>query len=113
MYLPWVLCLFNMIIRGNGLSELMGILVGHLYFFLMFKYPQDFGGRSFLTTPQVGVVGLNVFRSLFHILNSVQLFPTFYDTRTFEKTFLFLLDFVQVATESARRRFGIRAGAVL
>ena len=53
MYLPWVLCLFNMIIRGNGMSELMGILVGHLYFFLMFKYPQDFGGRSFLSTPQV------------------------------------------------------------
>ena len=54
MYLPWVLCLFNMIIRGNGMTELMGIFVGHLYFFLMFKYPQDFGGRSFLSTPQVG-----------------------------------------------------------
>jgi len=52
MYLPWVLCLFNMIIRGNGMTELMGIFVGHLYFFLMFKYPQDFGGRSFLSTPQ-------------------------------------------------------------
>lgn len=53
MYLPWVLCLFNMIIRGNGMTELMGIFVGHLYFFLMFKYPQDFGGRSFLSTPQI------------------------------------------------------------
>ena len=60
-----------MIIRGNGLSELMGILVGHLYFFLMFKYPQDFGGRSFLTTPQVSIVDLNVFLSEFKVWNSV------------------------------------------
>ncbi|XP_070574113.1 derlin-1-like [Ptychodera flava] len=53
MYLPWVLVAFNMIIRGAGLSELIGIVVGHLYFFLMFKYPQDFGGRQFLSTPQI------------------------------------------------------------
>jgi len=52
MYLPWVLVAFNMIIRGGGLNEILGILVGHLYFFLMFKYPQDFGGRTFLSTPQ-------------------------------------------------------------
>ena len=32
--------------------EIIGILVGHLYFFLMFKYPQDFGGRRFISTPQ-------------------------------------------------------------
>ncbi|KAI0218961.1 Derlin-1 [Lamellibrachia satsuma] len=51
MYLPWVLVGFNMIIRGGGLQELVGILVGHLYFFLMFKYPQDFGGFRFLKTP--------------------------------------------------------------
>ncbi|XP_033096363.1 derlin-1-like [Anneissia japonica] len=51
MYLPWVLVGFNMIIRGAGFGELIGIVVGHLYFFLMFKYPQDFGGRQFLTTP--------------------------------------------------------------
>ncbi|KAK2179431.1 hypothetical protein NP493_491g02039 [Ridgeia piscesae] len=52
MYLPWVLVGFNMIIRGGGLQELVGILVGHLYFFLMFKYPQDFGGFHFLKTPE-------------------------------------------------------------
>uniref|UniRef100_A0A3Q3INL9 Derlin n=1 Tax=Monopterus albus TaxID=43700 RepID=A0A3Q3INL9_MONAL len=33
-------------------NELTGNLVGHLYFFLMFKYPMDLGGRSFLTTPE-------------------------------------------------------------
>ena len=31
--------------------ELCGILIGHMYFFLMFKYPQDFGGPSLLSTP--------------------------------------------------------------
>ena len=33
--------------------ELVGILVGHLYFFLSFKYPQDFGGPALLKTPQI------------------------------------------------------------
>lgn len=53
MYLPWVLAIFNMVIQGGGLTELLGIFVGHLYFFLMFKYPQDFGGTRFLTTPSI------------------------------------------------------------
>jgi len=52
MYLPWVLVAFNMIIRGGGMNELIGILVGHLYYFLMFRYPQEFGGRQFINTPQ-------------------------------------------------------------
>lgn len=52
MYLPWVLLGFNVVIAGGGVMELIGILVGHLYFFLMFKYPQDFGGPSLLSTPQ-------------------------------------------------------------
>ncbi|OWF51050.1 derlin-1-like [Mizuhopecten yessoensis] len=53
MYLPWVLLAFNMILGQGGISELLGILVGHLYFFLMFKYPQDFGGARFLTVPSI------------------------------------------------------------
>ncbi len=53
MYLPWILVGFNMILRGGGINELIGILVGHLYFFLMFKYPQDFGGTAFLRTPAI------------------------------------------------------------
>ncbi|XP_076370492.1 derlin 1 [Tachypleus tridentatus] len=53
MYLPWVLFAFQFIISGGGFDDLIGILVGHLYFFLMFKYPQDFGGRAFLQTPQI------------------------------------------------------------
>ncbi|KRY31445.1 Derlin-1, partial [Trichinella spiralis] len=52
LYLPWALMFFNMILRGGGFNELVGILVGHLYFFLAIKYPQEFGGRSFLQTPK-------------------------------------------------------------
>ncbi|XP_059363849.1 derlin-1-like [Carassius carassius] len=51
-YLPWVILGFNYIIGGSIVNELIGNLVGHLYFFLMFKYPMDLGGRSFLSTPQ-------------------------------------------------------------
>uniref|UniRef100_A0A6I8PCC9 Derlin n=1 Tax=Ornithorhynchus anatinus TaxID=9258 RepID=A0A6I8PCC9_ORNAN len=51
-YLPWVILGFNYIIGGSVINELVGNLVGHLYFFLMFKYPMDLGGRNFLSTPQ-------------------------------------------------------------
>lgn len=53
MYLPWVLLAFNVVISGGGIMEIVGILVGHLYFFLTYKYPQDFGGASLLTTPSI------------------------------------------------------------
>lgn len=53
MYLPWVLLAFNVIVAGGGMMEFVGILVGHLYFFLTFKYPQDFGGATLLNTPQI------------------------------------------------------------
>jgi len=43
---------FNFIISGGVLDLLCGIVVGHLYFFLKFKYPRDFGGPSLLETPQ-------------------------------------------------------------
>ncbi|CAF0874108.1 unnamed protein product [Brachionus calyciflorus] len=52
MYLPWVLVGFNMIIRGGGFNDLIGIAVGHLYFFLMFRYPET-NGMNLLKTPEV------------------------------------------------------------
>lgn len=78
MYLPWVLFAFNLIISGgyvlnkfadlflcfnfttiqvhfdccSGILELVGILIGHLYFFLTFQLPQEMGGPTFLSTPQ-------------------------------------------------------------
>lgn len=53
MYLPWVLLAFNMVMSGGGILELIGIMVGHLSFFLLFKYPQEFGGRTILTPPAI------------------------------------------------------------
>ncbi|XP_023236174.1 derlin-1-like isoform X1 [Centruroides sculpturatus] len=53
LYLPWVLLAFNVLFSGGGLYELIGILVGHLYFFFKFKYPQEFGGRALLRTPDI------------------------------------------------------------
>lgn len=53
MYLPWVLMLFNLIIAGGGIMELMGIMIGHLYYFMVFKYPQEFGGPVLLSTPRI------------------------------------------------------------
>ncbi|KAK0426533.1 hypothetical protein QR680_009757 [Steinernema hermaphroditum] len=51
VYLPWVLVLFNMILRGT-MVELAGVVVGHIYYFLMYSYPQEFGGASLIKTPQ-------------------------------------------------------------
>ncbi|KAJ8041205.1 Derlin-1 [Holothuria leucospilota] len=56
MVMPfWLHSIINnfLSIYFRGLAELLGILVGHLYFFLMFKYPQDFGGRALLKTPEI------------------------------------------------------------
>lgn len=33
--------------------ELFGILVGHMYVFLKFKYPQELGGPELLNTPKI------------------------------------------------------------
>jgi len=51
MYLPWVLFAFNLVVNGRGMLDLVGIVVGHLFFFLMFQYPQEFNGPQVLTTP--------------------------------------------------------------
>ncbi|CAH1101212.1 unnamed protein product [Psylliodes chrysocephalus] len=51
LYLPWVLLAFNLVLSGGGIMELFGILIGHLYFFLMFKYPQELDGPALLQTP--------------------------------------------------------------
>lgn len=35
----------------RGYYELIGIIVGHLYYFIKYKYQQDFGGAALLQTP--------------------------------------------------------------
>lgn len=53
VYLPWVLFGFNFILRGGGFDELIGIFVGHLYYFLKYKYPQEHRGPDILQTPGI------------------------------------------------------------
>lgn len=36
----------------SGFEELLGILVGHLYYFLTITYPQERGGSALIQTPQ-------------------------------------------------------------
>ena len=36
----------------SWMGMLLGIVVGHLYFFITMKYPQEFGGRQLIHTPQ-------------------------------------------------------------
>lgn len=42
----------NFLLGGGGTSELMGILVGHLYYFVMMKYPAE-QGTTLLQTPEI------------------------------------------------------------
>ncbi|BHF76256.1 Derlin 1 [Sparganum proliferum] len=51
IYFPWALVVFNIIIRGSALMELVGIFVGHVYYFFAHQYPQEFGGPQLLKTP--------------------------------------------------------------
>ncbi|TGZ62004.1 hypothetical protein CRM22_007668 [Opisthorchis felineus] len=51
MYFPWVLVVFNLIVRGSVLMELTGIVVGHMYYFFTSQYPQEHGGPVLLKTP--------------------------------------------------------------
>lgn len=50
-YLPWALFGMNFLLSGGGMSELAGILVGHLYYFVMMKYPAE-QGVTLIRTPQ-------------------------------------------------------------
>jgi Derlin-2/3 len=38
-YLPWVLLLFSLVIGNPVETDLLGIIVGHIYYFLEFVYP--------------------------------------------------------------------------
>lgn len=51
-YLPWILLGFNMILGGGGILEIIGIITGHLFYFLKFIYPET-SGTSLLETPQI------------------------------------------------------------
>uniref|UniRef100_A0A0C9RXV1 Derlin n=1 Tax=Wollemia nobilis TaxID=56998 RepID=A0A0C9RXV1_9CONI len=49
-YLPWVMLALNVIFGSPLLPDLMGIIVGHLYYFLAELHPRA-GGKNLLKTP--------------------------------------------------------------
>ena len=53
IYLLWMLMVFGLIVANDGFNELLGIFIGHTYYFLKFRYPTEFGGPNLLETPQV------------------------------------------------------------
>ncbi|KAL5467442.1 hypothetical protein EMCRGX_G031666 [Ephydatia muelleri] len=52
MYFPWVLFFFFFILGDDWVTMLLGIVVGHLYYFITDTWPQYYGGRQFISTPQ-------------------------------------------------------------
>lgn len=52
-YLPWVLLGFSLILGNSVLVDLMGIAVGHIYYFLEDVFPMQPGGFQILKTPWI------------------------------------------------------------
>jgi hypothetical protein len=57
-YLPWVLLLFSMFIGNPIETDLLGIVVGHVYYFLEFVYPhvarvRGWRRQKLLVTPRL------------------------------------------------------------
>uniref|UniRef100_A0A1B6C6I4 Derlin n=1 Tax=Clastoptera arizonana TaxID=38151 RepID=A0A1B6C6I4_9HEMI len=51
-YLPWVLLGFSVLLGNPVWVDLMGMAVGHLYYFLEDIFPLQIGGFRVLETPQ-------------------------------------------------------------
>eukprot|EP00027_Filamoeba_sp_ATCC50430_P010686 CAMPEP_0168562202 /NCGR_PEP_ID=MMETSP0413-20121227/11997_1 /TAXON_ID=136452 /ORGANISM="Filamoeba nolandi, Strain NC-AS-23-1" /LENGTH=183 /DNA_ID=CAMNT_0008593613 /DNA_START=128 /DNA_END=679 /DNA_ORIENTATION=- len=49
-YLPWVILGFGVLLGQSPVSDILGIIVGHIYYFLEDVYPQT-TGRRLLKTP--------------------------------------------------------------
>lgn len=51
-YLPWVLLAFSLLLGNSIIVDLMGIVVGHIYYFLEDIFPREAGGFKLLKTPR-------------------------------------------------------------
>lgn len=49
-YLPWVILGFGVLLGQSPIYDLLGVVVGHLYYFLEDVYP-EVSGRKLLKTP--------------------------------------------------------------
>ncbi|XP_068952774.1 derlin-3 isoform X4 [Petaurus breviceps papuanus] len=50
-FLPWVLMAFSLLLGNSVLVDLLGIAVGHIYYFLEDVFPNQPGGKRLLLTP--------------------------------------------------------------
>lgn len=50
-FLPWVLFIFSLLLGNTVIVDLLGMGVGHLYFFLEDVFPSQDGGFQILKTP--------------------------------------------------------------
>ncbi|XP_040859468.1 derlin-3 isoform X4 [Ochotona curzoniae] len=50
-FLPWALMGFSMLLGNSILVDLLGIAVGHIYYFLEDVFPNQPGGKRLLLTP--------------------------------------------------------------
>jgi len=51
-YLPWVLFAFSLLLGNSIIVDLMGIIVGHIYYFLEDVFPHQQGGFRILKAPR-------------------------------------------------------------
>lgn len=51
IYFPWALLALHTLMGASPLDDIIGILVGHLFYFLDVKYPET-SGKRFLKTPE-------------------------------------------------------------
>jgi len=51
-YLPYVFLVLGFLMDGSIMSDLIGIFVGHVYYFLMDIFPRQEGGFEILSTPE-------------------------------------------------------------
>ena len=79
-YLPWVLLGFSLLL-GNSVSvDLLGMAVGHIYYFLEDVFPNQPGGKRLLKTPiflQVVLYYLSLLNSVGFTLISLMYLPDF------------------------------------
>ncbi|TDH13224.1 hypothetical protein EPR50_G00055150 [Perca flavescens] len=52
-FLPWVLMGFSLLLGNSIVVDLLGISVGHMYYFLEDVFPNQPGGRKLLMTPDL------------------------------------------------------------
>lgn len=52
-YLPYVLIAFSMVLGANVMVDLLGLMAGHIYYFLEDVYPHMTNNRRVLKTPAI------------------------------------------------------------